>query len=159
MKKYLSFMALIVCGCASPQQLGYSPPPTPAMNALLEERANTKLVEEKVQSRGTPFILSTKFRHGIESDLRNGLKDPDSARFGVMNAVKQKDGTISICGWVNAKNSYGGYTGETPFIAVYSTKTGHAVMGPIDNFELIQPICVKDGLTLESTKTSSFPPR
>jgi len=40
------------------------------------------------------------------------MKDPESARFaGVV--VSPKGSTV--CGWVNAKNSYGGYVGYKPF--------------------------------------------
>ena len=35
------------------------------------------------------------------------LKDPDSAKFKDVKAT----GPDSYCGWVNAKNSFGGYTG------------------------------------------------
>lgn len=40
------------------------------------------------------------------------MKDPDSVRFGQLSHGKGK----SICGLVNAKNGYGGYTGMEPFV-------------------------------------------
>ena len=43
------------------------------------------------------------------------LKDPDSAKFS--NLTIDKLG-IALCGWVNAKNSFGGYTGATRFAYV-----------------------------------------
>lgn len=46
------------------------------------------------------------------------MKDPDSARFGSMVAGETSEGVIQVCGYVNGKNSYGGYTGEQPFIGV-----------------------------------------
>jgi hypothetical protein len=52
------------------------------------------------------------------SRLRNSLKDPESARFyGVYAAQKPGQPRPSICGAVNAKNSYGGFTGKTLFLA------------------------------------------
>lgn len=53
----------------------------------------------------------------VVSAVRKRLKDPESARFGVMAAAR-KDGKegVDVCGMVNARNSYGGYTGEQPFI-------------------------------------------
>lgn len=44
----------------------------------------------------------------VESQIRASMKDPDSAQFrpGFADAKKQ-----IVCGEVNAKNSYGGYTG------------------------------------------------
>jgi len=45
------------------------------------------------------------------------LKDPDSAQFGEVVAVSN-DGTPVVCGSVNAKNSFGGFTGEQSFVYV-----------------------------------------
>lgn len=44
--------------------------------------------------------------------LADGLKDPDSVKF---RNVKLFRATGSVCGEYNAKNSYGGYVGYTPF--------------------------------------------
>ena len=43
------------------------------------------------------------------------LKDPESVRFGEIWAMDGTNGKRSICGYVNAKNSYGGYTGMKVF--------------------------------------------
>ena len=43
------------------------------------------------------------------------LKDPDSAQFGEVVAVSA-DGEAVACGSVNAKNSFGGYTGQKSFV-------------------------------------------
>lgn len=46
------------------------------------------------------------------------LKDPDSAKYSsVVVGLKSEDGVRVICGLVNAKNSYGGYSGDTWFYA------------------------------------------
>lgn len=50
------------------------------------------------------------------------LKDPDSAKFGYSYQGKDR---FTLCGTVNAKNGYGGYTGETRFI--YSLENGQLV--------------------------------
>jgi uncharacterized protein (DUF2147 family) len=48
------------------------------------------------------------------------LKDAASARYKAMTAKESLDGkTVVVCGFFNAKNSYGGYAGYEPFI--YST--------------------------------------
>lgn len=58
----------------------------------------------------------------LESAVRNVLKDPSSAQFGRYIAfnVKDADGTTTMaaCGYVNAKNSFGGYGGMTPYTAL-----------------------------------------
>lgn len=47
--------------------------------------------------------------------IRQNLKDPESADFGLARAYAA-DGTIYVCGTVNAKNSFGGYTGKRRYI-------------------------------------------
>ncbi len=60
-----------------------------------------------------------------EYRVRQVLKDPDSAKFGSVhliastNSVPQpKPETDIVCGYVNAKNSFGAYTGASRFIAI-----------------------------------------
>lgn len=45
------------------------------------------------------------------------MKDPESVRFG---EVVNRSGTV--CGYVNAKNSYGGYSGEKAFMFDIASK-------------------------------------
>ncbi len=60
------------------------------------------------------------------------LKDPDSAKFG--QVVARESGIV--CGYVNSKNSFGGYTGDKAFI--YFTKKEIAVMqGEAKDFESV----------------------
>lgn len=47
------------------------------------------------------------------------LKDPDSAQFG---QVTYREPGIA-CGFVNARNSFGGYTGEKRFLSLGSSET------------------------------------
>lgn len=49
-------------------------------------------------------------------NLRNDMKDPESARFKNVRLVPYSTGKV-FCGEVNAKNSYGGYIGFMPFVA------------------------------------------
>lgn len=51
----------------------------------------------------------------VKMFVANGLKDPDSAKF---RGVKVKWGTV--CGEVNAKNSFGGYVGYRRFYSIDS---------------------------------------
>jgi hypothetical protein len=65
------------------------------------------------------FKLTTPQVAAVHESVRDNLKDPESARFGQMFAAKPKEGGMPmVCGYVNAKNSYGGYVGEQPFIGV-----------------------------------------
>ena len=48
--------------------------------------------------------------------LANSLKDPASALFPIEPyALQYPNGTVVVCGKINAKNSYGGYTGAKIF--------------------------------------------
>lgn len=46
--------------------------------------------------------------------VKERLKDPDSAQF---STVVYRPKTKTVCGYVNAKNSFGGYTGNRGFIS------------------------------------------
>lgn len=46
-----------------------------------------------------------------QSAIQGALKDPDSAKF---SGAFYKEGTV--CGYVNAKNSFGGYSGDKGFV-------------------------------------------
>lgn len=89
---------------------------TSACAALLGACATAGL-DTYVQKNG-PFqeiTLTPQQIATIETKWRNRLKDPESARFKGFRASQMKSGPIAVCGWVNAKNSLGGYTGFEPF--------------------------------------------
>jgi hypothetical protein len=65
---------------------------------------------------GTPVALTDRQKSIIRSSIVAQLKDPDSARFGPMAAIATPDGQMIACGFVNARNSFGGYTGMQPFV-------------------------------------------
>ncbi len=57
------------------------------------------------------------------SNFKMSLRDPESARFRDVWAVRgQLNGVeiVAACGVVNATNGFGGYSGETPFMAAAS---------------------------------------
>jgi hypothetical protein len=71
--------------------------------------------------RATPVELSTAQLETVQESVRNDLKDPDSARFGGTVAGTSSQGKVTVCGWVNAKNSYGGYAGKQPFYGSFKS--------------------------------------
>jgi hypothetical protein len=84
-----------------PLQNAVSPPPTvPAPQA--QPSAAT-------QSRPDYFLRA-------ERAVRGSLRDPDSASFGSLFEGRGIVGRVTICGEVNSKNGFGGYTGMTPFV-------------------------------------------
>ena len=98
--------ALVVGGCAS--SLGQTP--EPATSSPKRER--------KPPSAYQVVQLTDLEIKAVHAGVRKQLKDPDSARFGETFASRDAPSTTHVCGWVNAKNSYGGYTGEKVYIGL-----------------------------------------
>ena len=55
----------------------------------------------------------------LKAAFRATLRDPESARWGpsFVSMPDTGDTPMALCGQVNAKNGYGGYTGMSAFIA------------------------------------------
>lgn len=49
-----------------------------------------------------------------KATLTESMKDPDSTRISDLKRVSS-DSSDLVCGQVNSKNSFGGYTGKKPF--------------------------------------------
>lgn len=61
--------------------------------------------------------LLEKLRHSA----RSSLKDPESAKFSEERLYNGEDrDVVSLCGYVNSRNSYGGYSGKQAFIVTTS---------------------------------------
>jgi len=52
-------------------------------------------------------------QYRAKQEVRESLKDPDSAKF---SEVSTAGNGLVACGLVNAKNGFGGYIGNTPFM-------------------------------------------
>jgi len=85
-----------------------------------------------------------------KNKITENFKDPDSAKFrnvGVYKAAKG-DGELSVCGEVNAKNSYGAYVGYRSFVyggglsAIEDPEEEglHKILYPILCFQLIKSV-------------------
>ncbi|HHV68920.1 MAG TPA: DUF4124 domain-containing protein [Ochrobactrum intermedium] len=85
-----------------------------------ESGKETKVLREAVSStpKFQPSIdkatAPQRTQDELQAAVRASLKDPDSANFNDLQHVG--DGR-ALCGQVNAKNSYGGYTGFKRFVA------------------------------------------
>ncbi|MCG8272376.1 hypothetical protein MIC97_12785 [Aquamicrobium sp. NLF2-7] len=62
--------------------------------------------------------VSPAIAERVKEGIAAILKDPESARFGDFTAAMTPDGAIYVCGTVNARNSFGGYAGSSPFVGV-----------------------------------------
>jgi hypothetical protein len=107
--------------------------------------------ERRAIQLGTPLALSHDQIIAVQVGVMASLKDPDSARFGPIYAVRSPDGVIVACGYVNAKNSFGGYTGDQPFNGVL-TSSGRfmaaAVGGDDMRISAILTVCQRSGIML-----------
>jgi hypothetical protein len=74
-------------------------------------------------SPGIPDQLTSTQVTFIQDGVRRELKDPFSAVFGELKAVRHPDNTFTVCGAVNAKNSFGGYIGDNLFIGQLKLST------------------------------------
>jgi len=109
MKKILSTAILLALIHLEPANADALTDLKKASLALAEEYS--KVTQEYYEKHGEQLtILASK------EAVKANLKDPNSAEFKNMRLVKYLNGHV-VCGTVNAKNSFGGYTGFTPFIA------------------------------------------
>lgn len=66
------------------------------------------------------------------------LRDPKSAEFGPRFQRRQSMGLEVVCGTVNSKNGFGGYTGQTVF--VYKIAANRVVFaGDVDQSDPLRP--------------------
>lgn len=99
MRYLLGFLLLTPMVVGGIQGLTQQEPQKPApLTAEQQEKQNREFAERIVIGAAKQQVL------------RN-LKDPESARFGDV-FIGRND---FVCGMINAKNSFGGYTGEQPF--------------------------------------------
>lgn len=72
------------------------------------------------------LVADQPFQQLVRREVAVRLKDPESARFGPMRVPSRNwngRDELVVCGWVNAKNSYGGYNGQTPYIGKFHDRT------------------------------------
>jgi hypothetical protein len=94
-------------------------------------RSNTS--ERKALRPVTTLIPLTDSQEGsVHQGIRERLKDPQSAIFGQMisGPIPGRVGSTLVCGWVNAKNSYGGYAGDKPFTGLIIGLPDDALVAP-----------------------------
>jgi hypothetical protein len=126
--------AFLLAGCAAPSAYTSRPSTPPVVQ--LEQL--------------TPVMLTKTQMEYVRAGVIRSLKDPESARFGTMRGGKNSEGVITVCGYVNARNSYGGYTGEKPFLGILADK-GFAVAamgGTDDKTASVHQVCGQSGITL-----------
>lgn len=92
--------------------------PDMACGGSASAETETPVIEEQApvpQATNGQYILSNAETSAIINGVRGRLKDPASAIFGGVVAKKEASGFVYVCGSINAKNSFGGYTGDQPY--------------------------------------------
>ena len=73
-----------------------------------------------------------------QTSVKGQLKDPESAKFGQITLLTPEQQSVKFksirvaCGSVNAKNSYGGYTGALRFTVFLGIRDGSSKHESID---------------------------
>ena len=85
----MTSVALLVTGCGAGQLAEIQPKPL------------------------APLTFSADQITTVQTVIRFSLQDPRAAQFGTIKGGKDQDGKVVVCGLVNAKNNFGGFTGMT----------------------------------------------
>ncbi|MGH1416855.1 MAG: hypothetical protein ACRBB0_25450 [Pelagimonas sp.] len=73
------------------------------------------------------------------------MKDPKSAIFGTFYARRDLSGTIEVCGFVNARNSFAGMTGDEPYFVQILT-SGRTGVPWLNDRKFVATQCIHDDL-------------
>ena len=87
---------------------------------------------ERPPPQVSPAKLNAKQITAAQQAVRAKLKDPESARFRKQVTGADPTGILYACGMVNAKNSYGGYTGEKPYMVILLPHVSETTIGSIN---------------------------
>jgi hypothetical protein len=82
-----------------------------------EEQAKNEAARVALCKKTKTRALTAKEKRSISAQVKDLLKDPDSAKFKWMRLYGTSE-VETYCGLVNAKNSYGGYTGYSIFTTI-----------------------------------------
>jgi len=104
-----------------------------------------------------PYTLTDSEQQIVEKSVKEVLIDPPSALFNDdFRAAKSTDGSIFVCGYVNAKNRFGGYTGNKMFTGIMNndpsgnrgTQFGVDLLeGPSYGRQIVINTCKKRGVS------------
>lgn len=107
----VSFLIIITCTIS----LIYVNSLTPIFGDEYAERANNQKAlnaakeDEHAADRDRIIAMDNAM-----NSVKLSLKDPDSAKFSSSNLGRSG----AVCGWVNAKNSFGSYSGDSRYISI-----------------------------------------
>ena len=102
------------------------------------------LTQEEIDN-SNPAKLPDNYKSLIKNYFIRALKDPDSAKYIFYKPVRAYSASTKTVFWmvrvdVNAKNSYGGYTGYKPFL--FARKTDGGIMEITPLFSMTKVVVV-----------------
>lgn len=116
------FLILLLAGCAAD-------PGPQAQTGSVEVYQRVSLAPQQAQL--------------VYSGVQRLLSDPASAQFGQIFAGRKPDGTVYVCGSVNARTSSGAFTGDQPFYGTLDQRefTPIKIGGSEEQSRAIQAYC------------------
>ena len=116
------FLILLLAGCAAD-------PAPQAQKGSVEVYQRVSLAPQKAQL--------------VYSGVQRVLSNPASAQFGQIFAGRKPDGTVYVCGSVNARTNSGAFTGDQPFYGTLDQRefTPIKIGGSEEKSRAIQAYC------------------
>jgi|HubBroStandDraft_6_1064221.scaffolds.fasta_scaffold180952_2 hypothetical protein len=98
------------------------------MRAKIAQAEQGEIDQAKAAHLATPMPLTTAEQEAVANEVRNQLRDPDSAEFRNIAAYHDTRFGRMVCGELNAKNSFGGYVGYTGFVIKVGANGGQEML-------------------------------
>ncbi len=94
---------------------------------------------------GVSVTLSDADRSTVERDMVAALPDISEATFRTISASRRSDGSLTVCGYIDATSTSGVKSGDKPFIGMLSDGafTLSARGGTADETVAVQTECIK----------------
>lgn len=113
LKTSLALLLFLLAGCQHEVDSSYLPVTlTPPYDALPDVPPDTPV------EPGMPVTLDPRQQEAVVAGVAKWMKDPSSASFGEISAVKLRQGRLAVCGDVDGVNTAGVYTGVSRFVGV-----------------------------------------
>jgi hypothetical protein len=88
--------------------------------------------QEEDQQDGLDSNSPSGIKHAAESIIRSHLREPSSGIFRHLVTFRVSDDGYIVCGELNSKNGFGGFTGYVPFWAAVFLSENSALIGSHD---------------------------
>jgi hypothetical protein len=151
-----AFMSAMICGATAPAsdtvalaepELSEEPAPerTTGEPSEVKEAVTATVATEEDEDTGPDQAIQMRIVVASQDGVRSRLKDPDSAEFRNVGYYSGgEEGASAVCGEVNAKNSFGGFTGFERFVALGKDIAFlESDVAPSEFAKVWQGVCVK----------------